>query len=76
MRLLKQLQPDKMLMLLAAALLLVACQTTDSVATNKSVSCAAFRPIRWSKSDTLETQKQAVEHNAAWSAVCQEAKQK
>jgi hypothetical protein len=63
-----------MLMLLAATLLLVACQTTGSVATNKSVSCAAFKPILWSKLDTLDTQKQAVEHNAAWSALCAEKK--
>jgi hypothetical protein len=63
-------------MLLTIVSSLVACQTTGSVGTSKSVSCAAFKPIYWSKLDTLDTQKQATEHNAAWSALCKEVKQK
>jgi hypothetical protein len=64
----------KLLMMLTLPLSLVACQTTASVATSKSVSCEAFRPIYWSKLDTLDTQKQAVEHNAAWKSLCVEKK--
>ena len=55
------------LMLIALA----GCQTTASAGTDRSVACQAFKPIYWSKSDTVETAKQAIEHNAAWKALCQ-----
>ena len=66
----------KPLLLLTITLSMAACQTTGSVGTSKSVSCVAFKPIYWSKLDTLDTQKQVTEHNAAWSALCKEVKQK
>lgn len=47
---------------------MVACQTTDIVATD--LSCDAFGPISWSRSDTTETAKQIRDHNAAWKALC------
>lgn len=49
---------------------LVACQTTGSVATDKSVACQAFKPIYWSKDDTVDTAKQVIEHNAVWKKLC------
>jgi hypothetical protein len=54
-------------------LLLSACQTTASVATEPpgvSVACQVFQPIYWSKTDTPETQKQARAHNAAGVSLC------
>jgi hypothetical protein len=62
------------LMTLILLLSLAACQTTGSAETSKSVSCKAFGPIYWSKLDTLDTQKQATEHNAAWKSLCGEKK--
>jgi len=32
--------------------------------------CTVFKPIYWSKDDTLDTAKQVREHNAAWKSVC------
>lgn len=49
-------------------LILVACQTTDFVATD--LSCDVFRPISWSKDDTFRTSQQILEHNAAWRSIC------
>lgn len=58
---------------LILTLALSACQTTASVATDPApvnAVCLAFKPIYWSKNDTLETQKQARGHNAAGVAMC------
>lgn len=52
---------------------LAACRTTAGVATKPPttpVVCLAFQPIRWSKADTPETQKQARAHNAAGASLC------
>ena len=35
------------------------------------ISCDAFRPISWSKSDTFDTALQIREHNAAWRSLCE-----
>lgn len=51
-------------------LLLTSCQTTVSGGIKSSGACVTFKPILWSKQDTLETAKQVIEHNAAWRAVC------
>lgn len=57
------------LALLAALPMLAACQTKiPTVATD--TSCSAFEPIRYSRKDTEETQRQARAHNAAWDALC------
>lgn len=59
--------------------LTAACQTMGSGAIDASANpsttiedsaCAAFRPIEWSKDDTLDTQRQATAHNAAWKRIC------
>lgn len=59
---------------LAILLLVAACQTTASVATRPQPTvttfCLAFKPIRWSLHDTLETQQQARAHNAAGASLC------
>lgn len=52
-------------------LILMGCQTTGSVATSSTVACQAFKPIYWSKLDTVDTAKQAREHNAVWKALCE-----
>ncbi|HEY5072053.1 MAG TPA: hypothetical protein VII63_08480 [Caulobacteraceae bacterium] len=72
--------PPTPLLLLALA----ACQTTGSSARTEipapaapppaATACAIFAPIRWSARDTLQTQKQAVVHNARWKALCAPAK--
>lgn len=59
--------------LLASGLILVAgCQTTASVATRAPAAsaCRVFKPIAWSVTDSVPTQKQAIEHNAAWKSLC------
>lgn len=56
------------LMLLGAALL-SACQTTGS-GEIRTAPCLEFKPIYWSAHDTLDTQKQAKEHNAVYVALC------
>lgn len=50
--------------------LLTACQTTGSAGINTVGTCTIFKPITWSKQDTLETAKQVVEHNAVWKNLC------
>jgi len=55
---------------LLMSFLLTSCQTTGSVEISTAGTCTIFKPIAWSKQDTLETAKQIVEHNAAWKAVC------
>lgn len=57
-----------MAMLIALMMGLTACQTMDIVATD--LSCDVFRPISWSKKDTVQTTKQVREHNAAWVSLC------
>lgn len=52
-------------------LLLTACQTTGSAVTRPTAACRAFKPIRWSVTDSIPTQQQAIEHNAAWKALCE-----
>jgi len=55
--------------LMLLSFVLTGCQTMASVATKPAI-CSAFKPIYWSKDDTLETAKQVREHNAAWKSVC------
>jgi hypothetical protein len=66
---------SRRLTLLAAVLLsastLGGCATTGSYATNNTtVACGSFKPIWWSRKDTVPTQKQVIEHNAAGKSVC------
>lgn len=35
-------------------------------------ACRAFEPIRYSRNDTNETQRQVRAHNAAWDALCKD----
>ena len=58
----------------ALALLLPACTTANTAATDEGGDwfCLAFRPIYWSSDDTTRTREQITEHNAAWEAVCGE----
>ena len=71
MRSLKPVQFVLTLLVLTLMLMsLVACQTTGSVATDRSVTCQAFKPIYWSKDDTIDTAKQITEHNAVWLKLC------
>jgi hypothetical protein len=57
-----------------AALLLTACQATIPTSGIEmrivDTSCAAFEPIRASRTDTDETRRQVKAHNAAWDALC------
>lgn len=53
---------------LLAATTLAGCQTTGSGGTD--VSCRAFRPIEWSRQDTLGTKHQVRGHNAAYTSLC------
>lgn len=59
---------------LAAAsltLILSGCaRTMVSAGTDVDVACRVFAPIRYSMTDSAESQKQAREHNAAWLAIC------
>jgi hypothetical protein len=60
----------KQLWLLAALLLLLAaCRTTTPISATDA-SCLAYEPIRYSRTDTAETRRQIIEHNAAWDALC------
>lgn len=54
--------------MLGTALATAGCQTTGTAGTD--VSCRAFEPITWSKSDTRETVREVRGHNAAWAAIC------
>lgn len=60
---------SKKLVLLAAALILAGCQTTTHTAVIDT-TCLVMEPIRYSRKDTDETQRQARAHNAAWDALC------
>lgn len=60
--------------LLAAFLMLQGCRTTASGAIRPvgiPASCLVFKPIRWSVTDSIPTQQQAIEHNAAWKSLCE-----
>jgi uncharacterized lipoprotein YajG len=68
MHALKRLAP------LAALLLLAGCQATTRTSGIETrivdTSCAAFEPIRASRTDTQQTRDQVKAHNAAWDALC------
>ena len=53
-------------------LTLASCQTMTPTSVT-DVSCSAFEPIHYSRTDTEETRRQIVAHNAAWDAICKEA---
>ena len=55
--------------LLSAILTLVACETTQTAGTSSAV-CLAFAPITYSRTDTIETQRQVIGHNAAFAEMC------
>jgi hypothetical protein len=68
MHALKRLAP------LAAVLAMAGCQATIPTSGIETrvvdTSCAAFEPIRASRTDTEETRRQVKAHNAAWDAIC------
>lgn len=55
--------------LILVSIVLTSCQTTASAVTSPAM-CTVFKPIYWSKDDTLDTAKQVREHNAVWKSVC------
>jgi hypothetical protein len=57
------------LALLAALPLLAACKTTTPISVTDA-SCLAYEPIRYSRTDSEQTRRQIIEHNAAWDAIC------
>ena len=57
------------LVMLAATLILAACQTTTPTSVIDT-SCLAMEPITYSRSDTPATAKQIRQHNAAYKALC------
>lgn len=65
---------EKLLMLVMMLLLgLTTSCTTMGLGGTRIVtdtSCAAFKPITWSRKDTRETQEQIIEHNAVYKALC------
>ena len=58
--------------LLASLLMMVvSCRTMDiSVIEADDWHCIAYLPITWSNQDTSETVHQIKQHNAVWSALC------
>lgn len=64
----------KGLVLLALPAMLAGCLTTTTHTAVTDTSCHAFEPIRYSRLDTEETQRQARGHNAAWDALCEPLK--
>lgn len=46
---------------------LAACGTVTAATDS---GCKSFRPIRWSKADTTQTQREVVAHNRAFDAIC------
>lgn len=62
---------------LLAVLLLAACRTTTPTSGIDTrvvdTSCAAFEPIRASRTDTQETRDQVKAHNAVYDSLCKEA---
>lgn len=61
-------------MLLIVLALTPACMMTGFVGTkpplSASLMCADVDPIKWSRSDTIETVRQAKEFNAAYKEAC------
>jgi len=54
--------------------LLTGCATMGTNAPiDTFAACQSFKPITWSKHDTVLTAKQVKEHNAAFKALCEEA---
>lgn len=54
---------------------LAGCQmipTQTSATDGSSVACNSFQPISYSRTDTPETRRQIVAHNAAYAALCEE----
>jgi hypothetical protein len=60
---------SRRLALLAMLPLLAACKTTTPISVTDT-SCLAYEPIRYSRTDSEETRRQIIEHNAAWTALC------
>lgn len=63
------MQGWKKLAPLALLLPLAACATTTRTVVTDT-SCKSFVPIRYSRHDTAATIQQAIEHNAAYDALC------
>lgn len=59
----------KLAMLLLLTLALENCSTTTGIGAIDG-GCRAFKPIRWSKTDTPDTVLEVKAHNAAWLANC------
>lgn len=51
-------------------MMLPGCATTASVATDQAAFCVVAEPITWSRSDTRETVRQILEHNAVGIDLC------
>lgn len=71
----------KTLLVLSPVMLatLTACATTTPFAVTDEeragdlaviVACTSFKPITYSRDDTVETVRQAREHNARWTSIC------
>lgn len=60
----------KLVLTLALPWALASCTTMTAGGATKAAVCDQFRPIRWSKSDTPETIRQAKEANAVGAAIC------
>lgn len=57
--------------MLAVALMLTSCQTTNSSGPSPElVACRSFEPVTWSEDDSPQTIREIKEHNAVWVAVC------
>ncbi len=59
---------------LTLLLLTQGCRTTGSAATDAAIGvatfCTTYRPVRWSKEDSIETVLQAKENNAVYKRLC------
>lgn len=60
------------MMVMALMLTASGCATLPTGGTDPSPDwvCEAFRPITWSRNDTLATRIQIHGHNGAWDALC------
>ena len=56
--------------LLSAVLIVTGCQKMTPTAGISSAVCLAFAPITYSRTDTIETQRQVIGHNAAFAEMC------
>ena len=64
-------RPARVLAAASLILSLAGCaRTMVSAGTDAGVACRAFAPIRYSRTDTEDSQRQSREHNAAWVALC------